>query len=104
MALPILVFAQSPLTNLDAATPSIIKGASLPEMVGRIITGVISLIGVIMIAYIVYGGFMWTTSGGDTSKVQKAKDIIRNSIIGIIIILASYSITQYVVDALSANQ
>ena len=104
LILPVLVFAQNPLTNLGAATPNSIKGASLPEMIGTIIKTVISLLGIIMVVYIIYGGFLWTTAGGDTSKVQKAKDIIKNSIIGVIIILASYSITEFVIDSLSRQQ
>jgi len=104
LILPVLVFAQNPLANLNSAAPSSLKGASLPEMIGNIIITVISLLGIIMVVYIIYGGFLWTTAGGDSSKVQKAKDIIKNSIIGVIIVLASYLITQFVIDSLSRQQ
>ena len=40
------------------------------------------------------------TSGGDPAKLDKEKSVLRNSVIGLIIIFASYSITVFILRAL----
>lgn len=51
------------------------------------------LLGLVVFCFILYAGFVWLTSGGNSEKVAKAQKILRNSIIGLAIIIASYSIT-----------
>jgi hypothetical protein len=51
------------------------------------------LLGLVVFCFILYAGFVWLTSGGNSEKVGKAQKILRNSIIGLCIIIASYSIT-----------
>jgi len=69
-------------------------------IVARIINIALGLIGMILVSIIVYAGFTWMTAGGDGAKVDKAKAMIRNAIIGVIIILSSWAITTYVLNAL----
>ena len=58
-----------------------------------IIRFALRLLGLVVFCFILYAGFIWLTSGGNSEKVATAQKIIRNSIIGLVIILASYSIT-----------
>ena len=73
---------------------------SLPEIIGALIGVFLSLLGVIFLILIMYGGFLWMTSGGKETKVLIAKKTIKNSIIGMIIIISSYAITQWVFQAI----
>jgi len=73
---------------------------SIPEIVGGLINVFLSLLGVIFLCLIIYGGFVWMTSGGNELKVKKAKLILRRAVIGLIIILASYGISVFVLSAL----
>jgi hypothetical protein len=43
------------------------------------------------------GGFFYMTAGGDNTQVQKAKDWLKNGIIGLVIILMAYSISTFVI-------
>jgi hypothetical protein len=43
---------------------------------------------------------LWLTAGGNEPKITKAKGILRSSIIGLILIIASYSIAVFVFSAL----
>ena len=61
-------------------------------MATSIIKVVLGILGVIFLALLVFAGFLWMTSGGDSKKVEKAQQLIKNSIIGLVIILAAYSI------------
>jgi len=71
---------------------------TLAETAGKIIKIVLSVVGVIFTALMVYAGILWMTARGDESKVEKAKDIIEASIIGLVIALASYGLTSFVVN------
>ena len=53
----------------------------------------LSFIGVLFVAYLVYGAFLWMTSAGQDEKVTKGKNIVRNAVIGTLIVLSAYSIT-----------
>lgn len=86
------------LSEVGAAT-------GLPEtdirvVVARIIRTAILLVGVIFFAIVVYGGFVWMTSAGEAEKINRAKMILRNGAIGLVIILASYAIASFVLNAL----
>ncbi len=70
---------------------------SLAELIGTVIKTVLSFVGVIFLVLMVYAGFLWMTARGDESKIEKAQDIIRSSIIGLVIMVGAYSITAFVV-------
>jgi hypothetical protein len=56
---------------------------------GSIVKYILSFLGVIFIILIIYGGFLWMTAAGDSEQIDKAKDIIKSSVIGLVIILSA---------------
>ena len=73
---------------------------TIPELVSDIIRVVLGLLGIIFLALIIYAGFMWMTARGNEEQIEKAKRIIRGSIVGILITVSAYAITGFVVDAI----
>jgi hypothetical protein len=71
---------------------------SLSETAGKIIKIVLGLLGTVFLALTVYAGVLWMTAAGEEAKVTKAVDILKASVIGLVIILAAYSITYFVVN------
>jgi len=71
---------------------------SAESMMGKIINVALSVVGALFLALMLYGGFLWMTAAGDGGKVDKAKEIIRAAIIGIIIVVSAYVITYFVVQ------
>lgn len=69
--------------------------------VGEIIGVVLSFIGVIFLLLMIYAGIMWMTAAGNDQQVAKAKDLMINAIIGLVIVFAAYAITAYVGDLLT---
>ncbi len=69
--------------------------------VGKIINLFLSLLGVLFLALIIYGGFLWMMSRGNEQEIEEAKNIIINAIIGLIIVLAAYAVTAFVGNLLS---
>jgi hypothetical protein len=69
-----------------------------PEpIIGQVIKALISFLGVVFFILIVYGGFLWMTAGGSPDKVDKAKKIIMNATIGLVLVMFAYAITWYIV-------
>lgn len=69
-------------------------------MASRIINISLSLLGTIFVVLTVYAGFLWMTAGGNDDQVGKAKNILYASIIGLLIILSAYSISNFVLKNL----
>jgi hypothetical protein len=74
---------------------------SLTNGIGVAIYSLISLVGVIFLGLTIYGGITWMTAEGDEAKVEKAKKIIVNGVIGLVIIMAAYAISFFVINALT---
>lgn len=79
------------------------SASSLPVIVGSIISTLLSLVGVLLLCYLIYAGFLWMTAGGDKSKVSEATTTIRNTIIGLVIIMAAFAIADFVLTQLSTG-
>jgi len=65
--------------------------------VGQIINVLMGFLGVIAVVIVLIGGFKWMTAGGNEEKVGEAKKLIMSGVIGLAIVLASYSIATFVV-------
>jgi len=74
------------------------EDVALPTLIARIINIFLGFLGIIFVIIIIYAGFVWMTAGGNEDKVSQARKWITNSVIGIIIILAAYAITNFVVS------
>ncbi len=90
---------------LSAANPSntptdaVTAGQQLPLLIGRLIRTMLGLLGIIFLVLMVYAGFLWMTARGDDEPVTKAKDIIRQAIIGLIIVFVAYALTGFIINA-----
>lgn len=62
----------------------------------RIINFLLTLLGTFTLCLMVYAGYLWMMSRGNEEDVTKAKDIMIGCVIGLVLILASYSFTYYV--------
>ena len=77
---------------------SVATNTSASRYIGSIIQYLLSFLGVIFIVLTIYGGFLWMTASGDNDQVAKAKDVIKSSVIGLVIIIAAYSLTYYLLS------
>lgn len=56
------------------------------EVITTVIKFGLSFVGLIALAILIYGGFLYITSAGDDSKVEHAKKLILYAVIGLLII------------------
>ena len=91
------VFALGGLTETGRAMGySSTVDLPVPQRIGLYVGVAISFLGVLFLAYAIYGGYLWMTAQGDEKKVNIAKDILTRATIGLIIIVSAYAITSFV--------
>jgi len=98
------VFATEDLSKTIAGKAGYDKTAtetSLSQQIGTVIKGALTLVGIIFIALMIYAGFLWMTAAGEEDKVTKATGIIKFAVIGLIIIVSAYSLTYFVLGAVT---
>jgi len=79
------------------------SGSDIFGLIQIVINAFLSLIGVILLAYILYAGYNWMTAQGEEEKVTKAKDTLKRAIVGVIIIVAAYAISIFVMSRLESG-
>jgi len=77
-------------------------------VITRIINLALSFLALIALVIVIIGGFLWMTSGGEANKIDKAKQLLKNGLIGLAIILASWAIVAFLITqfggAIGGNQ
>ena len=72
---------------------------TITEIVGRLIKVVLTFLGTIFIVMILVAGFKWMTSQGAEKTIEDAKSQIQAALIGLVIVVASYGITYFVIQS-----
>jgi hypothetical protein len=112
LTLPALAADEGPVSSETAGnitkqndaflkTSGISSSSSVSSIAAIIIETLLGLLGIVFIVLLVYAGFQWMTAEGNEEKVEKAKGTIVRAIIGLAIIIAAYSITYFVFNALN---
>jgi hypothetical protein len=101
--LPISLLAATPSYGLKETAGGAGYGTTPKapeEVIGQIIYYAITFVGVIFLALTIYAGLLWMTAGGNEEKIKKAKKLITNSVIGLVIVLSAAAITDYILTKL----
>lgn len=106
---PAVAFAQLSAIKggVDAAagaaqlrTASCTGAACATRIIGQVINVAVGFSGVVLFGLFIYAGFLWMTA--QTGKdVETAQGIIKNAVMGLLLIGASYAIAAFVLSQLS---
>lgn len=101
-------FAESTGLNKTATPSGYDTTAANPEetlsqRVAQVISIIISFVGVLFLGLMIYGGYRWMMANGNDSEVVLAKKIITRALVGLVVVLAAYSITAFVANNLKGN-
>lgn len=66
------------------------------KRVGGLVGLALSFVGIIFLVLIIYAGLQWMTAQGNSGQVDKAKELMINAVIGLVIVTAAYSITLFI--------
>jgi glucan phosphoethanolaminetransferase (alkaline phosphatase superfamily) len=89
--------------GIDTATTSEMKGKSIDGDKGLIKTVVNVLlwaVGVLSVIMIIFSGFRYITSAGDTSKTKSAQSTLIYSVVGLIVAIMAWAIVNMVINRL----
>ncbi len=99
LSLPVLAADDYGLSETGANLP---QSTDLPSLIGKVLGSVLGFTGTIFFILVVYAGLMWMTAGGNEDRIKKARQILIAAIIGLVIVLSAYAITQFIGGALGA--
>ncbi len=68
--------------------------------IANIIRGILGFLGIVAVAIILYGGFLYMTAQGIPEKVLLARKVLISALIGLIIIFSAYAITSFIINKL----
>jgi hypothetical protein len=80
------------------------EGEPLPTLIGNFINVILGILGILLVVYFVYAGFLYMTAQGESKKVDSAKGIMKDAVIGLVIIVFAYAIAGFVIDTLIKTQ
>lgn len=120
MAVPVVapatVFAQDNIQNCLAGGTSLDvgTGAACPtadtkvgsDRINTIVKTIVNIfsaiVGIVSVIMIIFGGFKYITSGGDSGNVSAAKNTIIYAVIGLVVVALAQFIVQFVLNKVSS--
>ena len=95
-------------TNADVMSNGQVGGGcdfvDVIDSINRVINWFISIATVIFTISLIWGGFLYVTSGMNSGNKEKAKGILLNTLTGFVIILVSWLIVYTILSALVSDQ
>lgn len=76
---------------------------ALNGLISQVIQWLLSIALGLAVLFVIIGGFRYLISGGNEDSAEAAKNTVINSLIGIVLIILSYSIVQVVVNLVSRS-
>ena len=102
LTMPLLAQAQSVAEwGYDDLDQVNLGTRSLRDTIAGIINIALGFLGILATRLILYGGFEWMTSAGNTDKIDKANKIISAGVIGLAVILTAYAVSRFVLESLA---
>ncbi len=93
----LILLAISTGTDPNSTTSVNIPTGSADSLLTNALNLTYFLAGAIAVIVIIFAGIMYTTSSGDAGRATKAKNLLTYSIVGLIVVLVAFIITNFVI-------
>lgn len=93
--LPVAIFAQAPPSQVQPITATGRTDIGLNEILTLITNAAnwfLAFVAIIAVIILVYAGFLFITAEAEEEKIQKAKDYLKYSLVGLVIAILAFSI------------
>lgn len=104
---PSFAFAQSipvsPIPSGNFSGLASLGASNFGKIVGNVVTIAFVLAALIALAFLIYGGVKWITSGGDKAAVEGARNTIVAAVIGLVVVFLSYFILNLILGFFNLN-
>ncbi len=100
-----LVFSSFPAFGSNHQIPQIPINSQndLMRILGNIINFLLRIGAVVAIVMLIYAGFLFMTGAGNDEKIGKAKDLLKYSLIGIGVVILSFSAIAFMSSILTSR-
>jgi hypothetical protein len=99
-----LVYAKNDFIGVDRAKNvagtagyESLESEVIPNTVGTVINTLMAFVGMLFLVFMIYAGFLWMTARGEDDQIKKAVGIIKTSVVGLIILLSAYAISNFII-------
>lgn len=96
IAAPSFLREISDILGWNPANPNVSAATSLTQIVLNVLNFLLSIVGILAVIMLVVGAIMYLTAAGDENRIDSGKNIVKYSILGIIIALAAMVIVRQV--------
>ncbi len=91
------------LQTFQSSDSGLNTSGTLIAYIANIIRWVLGILGTVFFLIVVMQGYMYMTAGGDSGKAASSIGAIGNAVIGLLIIMGAFLITNFVTSALLAS-
>ncbi len=71
------------------------------ETVSKTLNIIFGFIGILAVSFIMYGGYLWVTSGGEQDKAKKAQGLLVDAVIGLVVLATVWTLGYIVIKTLA---
>ena len=89
-------------SNIDCNTATGVGDSDITKAARGIVRIFSIVVGIIAVIMIIYGGFRYITSGGDSGRVGNAKNTLIYALVGLIIVALAQLIVHFVLNQTSS--
>ncbi|OGH85867.1 MAG: hypothetical protein A2493_02365 [Candidatus Magasanikbacteria bacterium RIFOXYC12_FULL_33_11] len=94
------VYAKKTLNDADSALDTVSQKTGIDQkdfsaVTGNVVNMIFIFVGLIFFALMVYAGLRWMTARDQADKVEKARNTMIAAVIGLVIVVAAYAITNF---------
>lgn len=89
--------------SCDKASATGDPSTGLAGLAKKVVNFITILVGAIAVVMVIFGGFRYITSGGDSGRVGNAKNTIIYAIIGLIIVALAQVLVHFVINTASTT-
>jgi len=80
-----------------------LQNANPKNVIVNVIQVILSFLAIVAVIIILIGGFLWMTAGGNDEKVTQGRKYLVNGAIGLLIVLAAFAITNFLINTIQNN-
>lgn len=96
----VIGFVLAPTVSAQISIPNPIKCDTAQCLITQVIRYLFGIIAVLATFMFIWGGVLMLTSAGNAQRVKQAKETLTYAAIGVVVILLSWSIIQFVIKGI----
>ena len=71
-------------------------GTDLIQVALRAVQALLGFAPLLSVVMLIFGGFMWMTSGGDEERLEQAKKTVSGAVVGFVVVMLAWAAVSFV--------